>query len=272
MENFEVVNQILAYVQTINFDNAIGDVSLFETTIRYLGGLLSAYDLLQGPLNGKSNDTVSVQTILKQAQHLADNLKVAFDTPSGVPDNDLYFSPPRIANSTTNGLATIGTLVMEWTRLSDLTGDPKYGQLAQKAEEYLLNPKPALGEPFPGLLGMDVNITTGLFVDGSGGWVGGADSFYEYLIKMYLYDPQRFGEYKQRWTVAVESSIKYLTSHPTTRPDLTFLAIYDNRTLSFVSQHRKLPVPTRTLPCHNLILIPRLLHGLTRVSGLFRRR
>lgn len=243
MENFDVANQILAYVQTINFDNAIGDVSLFETTIRYLGGLLSAYDLLQGPLKGKSNDTVSVDAILQQAQHLADNLKVAFDTPSGVPDNDLYFSPPRIANSTTNGLATIGTLVMEWTRLSDLTGDPKYGQLAQKAEDYLLHPKPALGEPFPGLLGMDVNITTGLFVDGSGGWVGGADSYYEYLIKMYLYDPQRFGEYKQRWIVAVESSIKYLTSHPTTRPDLTFLAIYDNRTLSFVSQHRKFPVP-----------------------------
>jgi mannosyl-oligosaccharide alpha-1,2-mannosidase len=41
MQNWEVVDQILAFVQTINFDNAIGDVSLFETTIRYLGGLLS---------------------------------------------------------------------------------------------------------------------------------------------------------------------------------------------------------------------------------------
>lgn len=240
MENFEVVNHILAYVQTIDFDNAIGEVSLFETTIRYLGGLLSAYDLLQGPLKGKSNDTVNVGNILKQAQHLADNLKVAFDTPSGIPDNSLYFTPPRIANSTTNGLATIGTLVMEWTRLSDLTGDEKYGRLAQAAQDYLLHPKPALGEPFPGLLGMDVNITTGLFVDSTGGWVGGADSFYEYLIKMYLYDPHRFGDYKKRWIVAVESTIKYLTSHPTTRPDLTFLAVYNNRTLSFVSQHRKL--------------------------------
>lgn len=41
MQDWEVVNQILAFVQTINFDEAIGDVSLFETTIRYLGGLLS---------------------------------------------------------------------------------------------------------------------------------------------------------------------------------------------------------------------------------------
>lgn len=41
MQNWDVVNEILAFVQTINFDNAIGDVSLFETTIRYLGGMLS---------------------------------------------------------------------------------------------------------------------------------------------------------------------------------------------------------------------------------------
>lgn len=41
MQNWDVVNEILAFVQTINFDSAIGDVSLFETTIRYLGGLLS---------------------------------------------------------------------------------------------------------------------------------------------------------------------------------------------------------------------------------------
>ncbi len=41
MGNTEVINQILNYVPTINFDKAVGDVSLFETTIRYLGGLLS---------------------------------------------------------------------------------------------------------------------------------------------------------------------------------------------------------------------------------------
>lgn len=100
-----------------------------------------------------------------------------------------------------------------------------------------------MGEPFPGLLGTDVNITTGLFIDGDGGWVGGDDSFYEYLIKMYLYDPVRFGEYKQRWILAVESSIKYLASHPTTRPDLTFLAIYNNQTLQFISEHCKFVTP-----------------------------
>lgn len=55
---------------------------------------------------------------------------------------------------------------------------------------------------------------------------------------MYLYDPIRFEEYKDRWIAAAESSIEYLVSHPTSRPDLTFLAMWENTTtLSFVSEH-----------------------------------
>jgi mannosyl-oligosaccharide alpha-1,2-mannosidase len=44
----EPVDQILDHVPKINFDVAQGSVSLFETTIRYLGGFLSGYDFL-GP-------------------------------------------------------------------------------------------------------------------------------------------------------------------------------------------------------------------------------
>ena len=186
-----------------------------------------------------------------QAKHLADNLKVAFDTPSGIPDNTVLFDPPRTGGSTTNGLATIGSLVLEWTRLSDIVGDPTYGQLTQKGESYLLHPEPALGEPFPGLLGTNVNITNGQFLDGSGGWGGGDGRFYEYLIKMYLYDPVRFSEYKDRWIAAADSSIKYLASHPSSRPDLTFMAMYSGTTPIYVSEHRNYPPPP--MPCWQII-------------------
>lgn len=37
----EIVNQILDFIPTINFDETSDQISLFETTIRYLGGLLS---------------------------------------------------------------------------------------------------------------------------------------------------------------------------------------------------------------------------------------
>ncbi|XXG95537.1 hypothetical protein Hte_001801 [Hypoxylon texense] len=244
MKNQEVITQIVDHIQTIDFSSTVPgseSVSVFETTIRYLGGLLSAYDFLTGPLSEYATDQASIDKILEQAISLADILSVTFITPSGVPINTLIYGADgyAVGDDTTNGIATIGTLVLEWTHLSDITGDDKYANLTQVAEDYLLNVRnPDVGEPFPGLIGTDVNITTGLFTDSSGGWNGGTDSFYEYLIKMFVYDQDRFGEYRDRWIAAADSSIKYLASHPTSRPELTFLAAYDGPDeLSFVSTH-----------------------------------
>jgi len=195
---------------------------------------------LKGPLAKFGKNSTQVEALLKQTERLASNLAFAFDTPSGIPHNELFLNPKRTDGSTTNGLATIGTLVLEWTRLSDLTGNKTYGELAQKGESYLLNPQPPQSQPFPGLVGMNVNITTGRFQDAFGGWVGGADSFYEYLIKMYVYDTARFGKYKERWVKAADSSIANLASHPSTRPDITYLSMYNGKDLIFASQHRKL--------------------------------
>lgn len=53
MENQTIVDQILARVPDVDFSVSYNDesVSLFETTIRYIGGMLSAYDLLKGPFS-----------------------------------------------------------------------------------------------------------------------------------------------------------------------------------------------------------------------------
>lgn len=59
MEIPYIVDEILAYVPTVDFtreENPTLQVSLFETTIRYLGGLLSAYDLLTGPLSNLASN------------------------------------------------------------------------------------------------------------------------------------------------------------------------------------------------------------------------
>jgi mannosyl-oligosaccharide alpha-1,2-mannosidase len=243
----EIVDFILEYVPSIDFaitttqSRTLTQVSLFETTIRYLGGMLAAYDLLKGPLAFVASNTTAVDALLAQSKALADNLKFAFDSPTGIPSNNLYLETRTTDGSTTNGLATIGTLVLEWTHLSDLTGDPEYAELSQKGESYLLNPKfqSPLSEPFPGLLGTNVNITTGLFEDVAGGWNGGDDSYYEYLIKMWVYDSSRFSTYRDHWIQAADSSIAYLASHPSSRPDLTFLAAFDGTQLQYNSGHRK---------------------------------
>ncbi|KAJ1669987.1 CDP-diacylglycerol-serine O-phosphatidyltransferase, partial [Coemansia sp. RSA 25] len=61
-------------VRSINFDKNDGEPSkVFETNIRYIGGLISAYEL--------SNDKI----FLTQATALADIMLEAFDTPTGIP-------------------------------------------------------------------------------------------------------------------------------------------------------------------------------------------
>ncbi|KAF2712937.1 glycoside hydrolase family 47 protein [Pleomassaria siparia CBS 279.74] len=231
----DIVNEILRHIATISWTSN-DEVSLFETTIRYLGGILSGYDFLTGPLAHLADNTTNVEVLLSQAKALANTLSYAFETPSGVPYNNLHL-PTRSNDGSANGLATVGSLVLEWVRLADLSGNATYASITEKAESYLLNPHPASSEPWPGLVGTGIDPVTGNFLDAQGGWVGGDDSFYEYLIKMYVYDPTRYGQYKDRWVLAADSSIAHLASHPKPRPDLTFLAIYNGRNISLVSQH-----------------------------------
>lgn len=96
------------------------DIPMFETTIRYLGGLLAAYDVSGG----------KYKTLLDKAVELADVLIGAFDTPNRMPV--LYYrwkpafaSQPHRASQRSN-LAELGSLSMEFTRLAQLTHDQKY--------------------------------------------------------------------------------------------------------------------------------------------------
>lgn len=237
MELQPIVTDILDYIPSIDYTTTATEVSLFETTIRYLAGMLSGYDLLNGPLSNLTTNTDAVNALLTQSQSLANSLSFAFDTATGIPANNIFFTNRSTDGSTTTGLATAGTLALEWQHLSDLTGNSTYGDLAQKAETYLLNPQPAYNEPFPGLVGTNIALANGSFVDATGGWNGGDDSFYEYLLKMYIYDPSRYSNYSDRWTTAADSTIKYLTSHPSSRPDLTYLASFVNHSFVNTSEH-----------------------------------
>lgn len=126
----------------------------------------------------------NVDGVLQQSQNLADILSFAFESPTGISSNNIFLSNRSTDGAETNILATVGTLILEWTRLSDLTGNRTYADLSQTGESYLLNAQPAWAEPFPGLVGTNVNITTDEFVDANGGWNGGTDSYYEYLMKV----------------------------------------------------------------------------------------
>lgn len=185
-----------------------------------------------------------IEPVLEQAKTLGDLLKVAFDTPTGIPVNGLEF--PGDGTSTRHDDSQAGAmgidLLLEWQRLSDLTGDSEYGELDQTAVGYLINdPQPPENIPWPGLVGSNWDPNTGESVDASGGWVSGMDSHYEYLIKAYLYNKDDFQANGDAWSLAADSSITHLASHPSSRDDITFLATYSGQTLNFESEHCESP-------------------------------
>jgi mannosyl-oligosaccharide alpha-1,2-mannosidase len=108
-------------VGKIDFTTSIrGDIPVFETTIRYLGGLIGAYDI-----SGHKH-----QILLGKAVELAEVLMGVFDTPNRMPVLNYYWKPdyasqPHRASMRAN-MAELGSLAMEFTRLAQLTEKPKY--------------------------------------------------------------------------------------------------------------------------------------------------
>ncbi|KZF21936.1 glycoside hydrolase family 47 protein [Xylona heveae TC161] len=96
------------------------DIPLFETTIRYLGGLLAAYDLSEG----------KYKILLDKAIELAEILMGAFDTPNRMPVTFYRWKPTFASQPHRAGtrvvLAELGSLSVEFTRLAQLTKNSKY--------------------------------------------------------------------------------------------------------------------------------------------------
>jgi mannosyl-oligosaccharide alpha-1,2-mannosidase len=60
-----IVEDIVKHISTIDFSKTNSAVSLFETTIRYLGGMISGYDFLGpgGPQSSLLRNSVSEPSI-----------------------------------------------------------------------------------------------------------------------------------------------------------------------------------------------------------------
>jgi mannosyl-oligosaccharide alpha-1,2-mannosidase len=72
----------IAALEKIDFSTTPMDVlNIFETTIRYLGGLLAAHDLCQG----------KYPILLNKAVQLGEMLYMAFDTPNHMPITRWYW-------------------------------------------------------------------------------------------------------------------------------------------------------------------------------------
>lgn len=113
------------------------DVNTFETTIRMLGGLLSAH-YLQGVLPGMkpAEDSTDEDLYLEKASDLADRLLSAYESNSGVPYASVNLKTmkgiPSHADGGASSTAEATSLQLEMKYLAFLTGEATYWEKAEK--------------------------------------------------------------------------------------------------------------------------------------------
>ncbi|XP_066293894.1 endoplasmic reticulum mannosyl-oligosaccharide 1,2-alpha-mannosidase-like isoform X3 [Branchiostoma lanceolatum] len=173
------------------------DVNLFETTIRVLGGLLSAFHL--------SNDGL----FLEKARELGDRLMPCFNSPSKIPYSDVNLDtgkahPPRWGPDSTTSEVT--SIQLEFRELSHQTGNDKYKNAVDEVMGHIQSlPKEN------GLIPIFVNARSGQFRAGATITVGArGDSYYEYLLKQWLQTGKTEDKLRDEYVAAIEGMQKNL--------------------------------------------------------------
>ncbi|KAI9739287.1 MAG: hypothetical protein M1834_007500 [Cirrosporium novae-zelandiae] len=225
MDLYEDFNNAVIAVNSLNFsDTKSCNVNLFETTIRHLGGILAAYDL-----SGGHDDR-----LLNKAREVGEMLYGAFETPNQMPAPFFVWpkkpSTPYSASRSTV-IAMIGSLNLEFTRLSQVTGDPKYFLATERVMDEFLEWQTMTSLPGIWPIMVDSTGEDGFDHFPNNLYTLGAlsDSLYEYLPKQYLLLGTKSGKYHSLWEQAVDVIDKNLLFRPMTpdEQDILFSGDYD---------------------------------------------
>lgn len=198
----------VAAVKKIDFvTTPLHELNVFETTIRYLGGLMSAYDISghQHPI------------LLEKAVELGEMLYCAFDTPNRMPVTRWNWEGTALGNDQEakkfSLLAEVGSLTLEFTRLSQLTGNPKWYDAVARVTNELEDAQNHT--KLRGLWPTFVDAQTGNFRHDNTFTFGGmADSLYEYLPKEHLMLGGQNEQYRAMFTTALAAAKKQIFFHP----------------------------------------------------------
>ncbi|GMH79873.1 hypothetical protein TrST_g10331 [Triparma strigata] len=156
--------------QRANDNKQHSGVSTFETTIRALGGLVSAYEL--------SGEKI----LLEKARSLGDGLLGAFNTKTKVAMPHTNFFRGGGGGGMQTTIAEAGTLQVEFGSLAKNTREEKY-YVAEKFFDVIQ------GKSRDGMYPMSMNVASGS-LNGVVSWGASGDSAYEYFLKYYLYNPR----------------------------------------------------------------------------------
>jgi endoplasmic reticulum Man9GlcNAc2 1,2-alpha-mannosidase len=193
------------------------DVSTFETTIRMLGGLLSAHYLSTefpdlAPLTEDDEGQAGEDLYLEKGKDLADRLIAAFDSPSGVPYSSVnlekYKGIPSHADLGASSTAEATSVQLEFKYLSKLTGEKDYWDKVEKVMEIVDD-----NNVQDGLVPIFIYPTNGEFQGHNIRLGSRGDSYYEYLIKQYLQTNQQEPVYKELWHESMAGIRKHLVTY-----------------------------------------------------------
>ncbi len=141
-----------------------GEVSVFETSIRLVGGLLSAYHACGDP------------ALLAKARDCADRLLPSFAaSPLGIPHRYINLKTGALRGPETNPAET-GTFIPEFGFLSRATGDDRYRAAAKRALVSMFERRSKIG-----LLADSIDCMTGKWKSRRATIGPPSDSYYEYL-------------------------------------------------------------------------------------------
>ncbi|KAK7082327.1 hypothetical protein SK128_020820 [Halocaridina rubra] len=207
----EEFNEGRTWVQYhLDFNQLRSEMSVFETNIRFVGGLLTVYALTGDPL------------FRDRALHIARKLLPAFDTPTGIP-----YALINVGNGIAKNyawasggssiLSEFGTLHLEFKYLSDISGDPVFREKVMRIRDVIRKT-----ERPGGLYPNYMNPKTGKWGQRHTSVGALGDSFYEYLIKAYVQSNGKDIVAKEMYEEAIDGITKRLVlkSHS----GLTYLA------------------------------------------------
>ncbi|PWN97071.1 seven-hairpin glycosidase, partial [Tilletiopsis washingtonensis] len=213
-----------------------GRFNVFETTIRSLGGLLSASALCsEHAVASQLCDAGDAALFLSRAEDLALRLTPAFAaTKTGVPLREVNFKTGEVyADQDNQGKASLAeatTVQLEFKYLAHLTGTKAYWRLAERPMEVVR--KATQSGPSDGLLPIFLSPDTGKFWMSDIRLGSRGDSYYEYLIKQHLQTNRTEGVYRNMYDRAMSGVKKHLVKQSTfSKPPLLYTAEISPRLL-----------------------------------------
>lgn len=177
----EFVRAVKLVIEYVSFDRDV-TVSVFESTIRVIGGLVSAHMLASPQHLGILTAEEYNGELLDLAVDLGNRLLPAFDTPTGIPVHRINLQRGVVKNTPTLTCpAAAGSLLVELSYLSRLSSLPVFEEKARNAVVALWLRRSTLD-----LLGSSIDVSSGEWIHSHVGIGAGLDSYFEYLLKYHL--------------------------------------------------------------------------------------